>query len=95
MASRKKRGNIQNSWNAKLDRTKTVIRMGRNGVIYEYLIPLNGNPYYYYEDAVDVRSHKKEGTKYNNGKKPGQYQPVGSKMHFTYYQLRKIREGKW
>lgn len=90
MAKKKKRGNIQNAWNAKIDRTNTVIRLGRNGVIYEYLIPLGGSPFHYYEDAIDVRSHKKAGTKYNNGKKPGQYQPVGDKSKFTFYELRKM-----
>lgn len=93
MAKKKKRGNIQNTWNAKIDRSNTVIRMGRNGVIYEYILPLKGNPFYYYEDAIDVRSHKKADTKYNNGKKPGQYQPVGDKSRFTFYELRKINRG--
>lgn len=88
MAKKKKKGNIS-AWNAKIDRTSTVIRLGRNGVIYEYLIPLGANPFYYYEDAIDVRSHKKAGTKYNNGKKPGQYQPVGDKSKFFFYKLRK------
>ena len=88
MAKKKKKGNIS-AWNAKIDRTSTVIRLGRNGVIYEYLIPLGASPFYYYEDAIDVRSHKKAGTKYNNGKKPGQYQPVGDKSKFFFYKLRK------
>lgn len=90
-----KRGDIQNSWNAKIDRTNTVLRMGRNGILYEYLIPISANPYEYYNTAIDVRSHKSATTKYDNGKKPGQYQPVGSKLYFNYYQLRKIKEGKW
>ena len=42
-----KRGDIQNSWNAKIDRTNTVLRMGRNGVLYEYLIPTSASPYEY------------------------------------------------
>lgn len=88
MAKKKKKGNIS-AWNAKIDRTNTVIRLGRNGVIYEYLIPLGASPFYYYEDAIDVRSHKKAGTKYDNGKKPGQYQPVGDKSKFFFYRLRK------
>lgn len=88
MAKKKKKGNIS-AWNAKIDRTSTVIRLGRNGVIYEYLIPLGASPFHYYEDAIDVRSHKKAGTKYDNGKKPGQYQPVGDKSKFFFYKLKK------
>lgn len=88
MAKKKKKGNIS-AWNAKIDRTNTVIRLGRNGVIYEYLIPLGASPFHYYEDAIDVRSHKKAGTKYNNGKKPGQYQPVGDKTKFFFYKAKK------
>lgn len=84
------RGKI-NDWNLKIDRTKTVIREGLNGVLYEYIIPINGNPYEYYNDAIDVRSHKKPGSKWNNGKKSGQYQPIGNKSHFTFYQLRQMR----
>jgi hypothetical protein len=40
---------------------------------------------YFYQDAIDVRSHKRPDTKYNNGKRPGQYQPVGDKKYFTFY----------
>ncbi len=87
-----KRSNIQNNWNAKIDKTKTVIRLGRNHVLYEYILPLAGDPFHYYEDAIDVRSHKSATTKYNNGKKPGQYQPIGDKSYFTFYQLKNIKK---
>ena len=90
-----KKSNIHNNWNIKIDKTKSVIRLGRNNVLYEYILPLNANPFNFYDAAVDVRSHKSATTKYKNGKKPGQYQPVGNKLYFNFYQLKKIREGKW
>ena len=87
-----KKSNIQNNWNAKIDRTKTVIRLGRNRVLYEYILPFKANAFEYYNEAVDVRSHKSATTKYNNGKKPGQYQPVGDKSYFNFYQLKKMKK---
>lgn len=78
-----------NTWNATLDRTLTVRRMGRQGILYEYELPYGANPMHYYEDAVNVKSIK-HSTKYNNGKRPGQYQPIGDKRYFTYYQLKKM-----
>lgn len=89
-----KKSNIE-IWNASIDNTKTVQRIGRNGVHYEYLIPLASDPFHYYQDAEDVRSRKSPTTKYNNGKRPGQYQPVGDKSYFTFYehkQYRKLRK---
>jgi len=79
-----------NDYNALIDKSKTVLRMGRNGILYEYLLPTWGNPMYYYEDAIDVKSHKSATTKYDNGKQPGMYQPIGDKRFFTYYQLNKM-----
>lgn len=73
-----------------IDKTKTVWRTGKNGILYEYLLPYGGNPMYYYEDAVDVRSHKSKDTSYDNGKRPGEYQPIGDKRYFTFYQLNKM-----
>lgn len=70
-----------NSYNAKIDRTKTVLRLGRNGILYEYLLPLYGNPFEYYNDAIDVKSHNK---------KTGRYQPIGDKSHFNFYQLKHL-----
>ena len=87
-----KKSNIQNNWNAKIDKTKTVVRLGRNHVLYEYILPFNANPFNYYNEAIDVRSHKSATTKYNNGKKPGQYQSVGDKSYFNFYQLRHMKK---
>ena len=78
------------AWNATVDRTLTVRRFGRQGILYEYELPYGANPMYYYKDAVNVKSIK-NSTKYNNGKRPGQYQPIGDKRHFTYYQLKKMK----
>lgn len=84
-----------NAWNARYDHSNTIARLGNNGVLYEYVVPLryHSSPRWY-KRAVDVRSHKKAGTRYDNGKKPGQYQPVGDKSNFTFYQLRKMREAR-
>lgn len=85
-----------NDYNVKIDKTNTVIRTGKNGVIYEYILPYGGNPNRYYEDAIDVKSHKKMDTRYNNGYRPGQYQPVGDKRYFTFYQVNKMMNmGDW
>lgn len=83
-----------NDYNTKLDRTLSVRRLGRNGVLYEYELPYGANPMHYYEDAVNVKSIK-QSTKYKNGKRPGMYQPVGDKRYFTYYQLNKMKGKQW
>lgn len=70
-----------NTYNTKIDRTKTVMRLGRNGILYEYILPTYGDPFEYYNDAIDVKSHNK---------KTGRYQPVGDKSYFNFYQLRKL-----
>ena len=44
----------------------------------------------YYEEAINVKSVKKS-EEYMNGKRPGQYQPVGDKRYFNYYQLKKMQ----
>lgn len=84
-----------NVWKAEHDRSKIIARLGNNGVLYEYVVPLR---YYHspnwYKEATDVRSHKKAGTRYNNGKKPGQYQPVGDKSNFTFYEHQKYKKLK-
>jgi hypothetical protein len=79
-----------NNWNAKIDRTSTVRRLGRQGILYEYELPYGANPMHYYEEAINVKSIKRS-EKYNNGKRPGQYQPIGDKRYFNYYQLRKMK----
>ena len=77
-----------NDYNAKIDRTSTVMRLGKNGILYEYILPYGADPNHYYEDAIDVKSHKSISTKYDNGYRPGSYQPIGDKRYFTFYQLR-------
>jgi hypothetical protein len=78
-----------NSWNAKVDRTLTVRRLGRQGILYEYELPYGADPMHYYEEAINVKSIKRS-EQYQNGKRPGQYQPIGDKRYFTYYQLQKM-----
>lgn len=74
-----------NAYNAKIDRTKTVMRLGRNGILYEYILPTYGNPFEYYNDAIDVKSHNK---------KTGRYQPIGDKSYFNFYQLKQLQKSK-
>lgn len=78
-----------NTYNAKIDKSISVMRLGRQGILYEYILPYGANPMKYYEEAMDVKSHKRS-TRYNNGKRIGQYQPIGDKRYFTYYQLKKM-----
>lgn len=70
-----------NAYNVQIDRTKTVMRLGRNGILYEYILPTYGNPFEYYNDAIDVKSHNKI---------TGRYQPIGDKKYFNFYQLKNI-----
>lgn len=78
-----------NNWNAKVDRTLTVRRLGRQGILYEYELPYGADPMHYYEEAINVKSIKRS-EQYNNGKRLGQYQPIGDKRYFNYYQLNKM-----
>lgn len=80
-----------NDWNAKIDRTLTIRRLGRQGILYEYELPYGANPMHYYEDAINVKSIKRS-EKYKNGKRIGQYQPIGDKRYFNYYQLKKLKK---
>lgn len=80
-----------NNYNARIDKTNSVMRLGKNGILYEYILPYGGDPMYYYQDAIDVKSHKSADTRYNNGKRPGEYQPIGDKRYFTFYQLKQMR----
>ena len=80
-----------NDWNAKIDRTLTVRRLGRQGILYEYELPYGADPNHYYEDAINVKSIKRS-EQYKNGKRIGQYQPIGDKRYFNYYQLKKMTE---
>ena len=86
--------NYINIYNAKIDNTKGVLRQGKNGILYEYVLPYGSNPMRYYEEAIDVKSHKSAVTKYKNGKRPGMYQPIGDKRYFTFYQLKKQKNGQ-
>jgi hypothetical protein len=84
-----------NVWKSKYDHSNIIARLGNNGVLYEYVVPLryHSSPRWY-KRATDVRSHKKAGTRYDNGKKPGQYQPVGDKSNFTFYEIQKYKNLK-
>lgn len=72
-----------NTYNMRIDRTKTVMRLGRNGILYEYILPTYGNSFEYYNDAIDVKSHNKV---------TGRYQPIGDKRYFNFYQLNKMTQ---
>ena len=90
MAKKKKKklSNIE-IWNAKIDRTATIKWQGANGVYYEYLMPFHGKDY---TEALAVQSRKSPTTKYKNGKKPGQYQPIGDSKYFTFAKLRAMKK---
>lgn len=84
-------------YNLSVDRTSTIRRMGKNGILYEYEMPYGANPLRYYEEALNVRSIKGDNTNPSTAKgkegkiyKPGTYQPIGDKRYFTYYQLNKM-----
>lgn len=83
-----------NVYNQSVDYTRTVARLGRNGIHYEYIMPLYApdNLTSFYENAIDVKSRKSPTTKYKNGKRPGQYQPVGDKSYFNFYQLKQLQK---
>lgn len=65
------------AWNAKVG--FVLQRVGINGIHYEYVMPKDySGPWY--ENALAVRSKKSPTSTYNNGKKPGQYQPIGDQI---------------
>lgn len=79
------------AWNAKVG--FVLQRVGLNGIHYEYVMP----KYYrgpWYENALAVRSKKSSTSTYKNGKKPGQYQPIGDRSYFTFFQLKQLRKQK-
>ena len=78
-----------NDWNAKIDRTLTIRRLGRQGILYEYELPYGADPNHYYEDAINVKSIKRS-EQYKNGYRIGQYQPIGDKRYFNYFKLKKM-----
>lgn len=75
------------AWNAKLAKARVVPWIGANHIVYEYYIPYGKT----YEEALDVKSHKKSEA-YDNGKRPGEYQPIGDKSHFTFYEMKKMND---
>lgn len=84
-------------YNLSVDRTNTIRRMGKNGILYEYEMPYGADIRYFYRDALNVKSIKGNNTNPSTSKKrpghiypPGSYQPIGDKRYFTYYQLRKM-----
>lgn len=90
-----KRKDIKTDWsisiyNRRIDKTKTVQHIGENGIHYRYIMPIFGNINNFHEEAIDVKSVKSPTSTYKNGKRPGQYQPVGDKRYFTFYQLNKM-----
>jgi hypothetical protein len=80
--------------NLTLDLTNPVKYLGRNGIHYEYVLPYGANRDRFQEEAAMVRSVKSATTKYENGKRPGQYQPLGGKAeyYFTFYQLKRLKD---
>lgn len=83
---------IVNDWGVRLDDTTTKQIIGKNGIHYEYVIPIKASSNRYYNNAVDVRSRKRFTSDWPNGKKPGQYQPIGDKSYFNFYQLKKAKQ---
>lgn len=80
------------TYNQRIDKTKTVQRIGKNGIHYEYIMPIFSDPMNWQIEAMDVKSKKSPKSKYKNGKKPGQYQPIGDKTYFNFYQLKKLQD---
>lgn len=88
-----------NDWNLKTDKTLTVERTGKQGILYTYILPYGANPMNYYEEAIDVKSRKKEGSNWRSKRtnqvyRPGVYQPIGDKRYFTFYQMQKMTKRK-
>lgn len=87
------------AWNARIDKTLTVMRWGRQGILYEYILPYGADPMKYYEEAIDVKSRKmgrqRPSTKNKKTYRMGAYQPVGDKRYFNFYQVGKMKEKDW
>ena len=88
--------------NLTIDKSLTVKRLGRNGILYEYRLPYGANPMNYYKEAVEVRSIKGNNTNPTTKKgkegyiyRTGMYQPIGDKRYFTYYQIKKMGPKDW
>ena len=65
--------------------------LGKQGILYEYVVPYGLSVEKYYQNADDVRSIK-NSERYDNGKRKGQYQPIGDKRYFTFYQLKQLQQ---
>ena len=85
------------------DDTFSKIWMGENGIQYEYVIPLAAykavGPENAYKVALDVKSHKGDNKRPSRSKETpgkiyrrGQYQPIGNKSVFTFYEYKQIWE---
>lgn len=92
------RVNNISAWNAKMDNTYAHPVWGGNGIHYLYFIPKDKGISQFYKDAIHVQSIKGNNTRPSTSKKhfgkvyrPGQYQPIGDRKYFTYYQLRKMK----
>ena len=91
-----------NDWNTKIDRSLTVTRLGRQGILYKYELPYGDNTMKYYEEAINVKSIKGNNTRPTTKKdkkgyvyRTGMYQPIGDKRYFTYYQIKKMGQKDW
>ena len=66
--------------------------LGKNGIMYEYILHYGASLSKFYEEAVDVRSIKwgrsRPSTKNSKFYRRGTYQPIGSKKFFTFYSLK-------
>ena len=76
-------------YNRSLKEGIRVPYIGENGVEYEYILHYGKTSDRPWEDAIDVQSRKRI-TKYENGKRAGQFQPVGDKRYFTFYERKKF-----
>jgi hypothetical protein len=96
------------AWNAKrLDNEPDPYHvysvLGANHIHYLFYVPVISDTGEYWNDAVHVQSIKGHNkypsrSKESPGKiyKPGQFQPVGDRRYFTYYQRTKMTErGDW
>ena len=80
-------------YNRSLKEGKRYYYIGKNGVEYEYILHYGTDSDRPWEDAIDVQSRKRI-TKYENGKRPGQFQPIGNKKFFTFYGRKKLLMSK-
>ena len=95
-----KLGNIYKVNTDSAGKIKTVEYCSKKGIMLEYIFPEYGINYWgkpvkaehFYMDAIDVQSRKSKYSKYDNGYRPGEYQPIGDKRYFTFYQLKQMKK---